>query len=552
LLGLAAGGCKNYYFANERWTAVMAERKPWMPVPPRNDALPPRGQDTTLARQLGRDLIADFAEERLQPWPRSHKTGATRRMAARLMLGQGVDTVLARLRTGTPQGVPGSTGPTNPHGDYDFGEIGLAFLLTAPHFEGRLPDSLQRRIAEVMIAEEGAAPTSRMPGTLGLLHDTENHVLMREVSRQLKWQYLARHRKAPGDSANWAEHTRQLRAILDDYRTTGPYEFNARPYMGYTLNALMILMEGSVQTALRSRARKLLDQYLWAFAHGQLQYRYAGPHRRRLNHARHTKASTHEALMMWRVWHRKDKGIPFTRAQIPHDAGHAIIALLCSYQPAPGVMRALRNQLPPYYLRWGHGPGTSASIYSRGEDWLLAAGGSFRGRLNQVVPQPLTLLTADSVAISDSLLQVPLPAHHLRVNYSGVYGRIAVVDRPFHWPKHRFPALRARNGWQLLELKPAAGLYAALYNTEAFAALVVLPYARAQALERFGDLVEANGRPNHPRGHLRLPKAYRLRYNVNACRSRWVITHINGRATERRMGRWPHWRKQALPLQEAR
>jgi hypothetical protein len=71
-------------------------------------------------------------------------------------------------------------------GDYDFTEAGLIsiLLLFADQPDLLYPDTAQH-IVDALVIDKGKAPRPHVPGSLGLVDETENHVLMTESSRYL-------------------------------------------------------------------------------------------------------------------------------------------------------------------------------------------------------------------------------------------------------------------------------------------------------------------------------------------------------------------------------
>lgn len=524
---LVLASCNPYYFRHRYW-ANTVECGAFQPsAPPPNFKRPPLPPDA-------HPLVHHWANKPLGDWPEHAKVREPRIIIARLLLGQNVDSTLAYLRTWRPHGKPGSTGPFNKHGDYDFTEINHAYLLSAPQLDGTLTDDFRQFIADSLIVENGPKPSLRMPGTAKLLYDTENHVLMKEGSRHLKLQWLAK-RNSAYDS-DYTTHAEILMGLLEEHLCTGSFEFNAVPYMGYTLSALFVLHNGTTHAGVKARAQALLDHLFLAFAYGVYADKHAGPFRRRAERGRRPELDTHPGLAVWRTLQAKYRAEAVTQ-RLARGADHqALIALVNSYVPGSAVWDAFENPALGY-ARLGHGPKSSPEIYTRGEGWLLAGGGSFRGRGHQVVPQPLLLLVQDTTRLKAQQLRVPLPEKNFKVNYTGVWKNLAVADQNWIIPA-RFTVVQTTGNWQLVELT-GNQVYAAVYNAEKLGVLVVLNGEASLARSGFAQLVE-----RHPslraQGAVSLPfRGDVIGYKVQARRSRWVIKHVNNQAPDRRFWRWP-------------
>ena len=129
----------------------------------------------------------------------------------------------------------------------------------------------------MLLTEDGDDFRSKAPRTLGIVNETENHILMTEGSRYLKNRWLQTHGNAApryDNAANGMEG--KLPAVLAEMKATGLFEFNSQPYIGYTITALLNF-EAFGAEPLRVAAREVLDTLNWSYALGSYRLRHFPP-----------------------------------------------------------------------------------------------------------------------------------------------------------------------------------------------------------------------------------------------------------------------------------
>ena len=227
-------------------------------------------------------IVGHWANHSLGDWKTAGKVGAPRALMGRFLLKRDLEAANAYLRKQIPWGRAGSKWARHKEGDYDFtmaGLIPILFLL-GDEPEVLYPET-RRHLLNVLLPLEGGDARSTVPRTLGLVRDTENHLLMTEGSRYLKNRWLALHGstlEAHDNAANGMEAW--MLNLIEELHEAGFYEFNSIPYEGYTLTALLNL-EAFGSDTIRSAARDLLDEHHWKYALGSLDYRRFPPFRRR-------------------------------------------------------------------------------------------------------------------------------------------------------------------------------------------------------------------------------------------------------------------------------
>lgn len=545
VLAAIAGGAALYgllrlggYFASAaRWRHV--------PLPAGSLTVPAARtidwRETSTQTQV---LVADWASQPLPDWQDEGKVTAPRVLMAKLALGVDLDAVNAYLQAQVPWGRSGSTWELHPEGDYDFTLAALtAILYLYGEDETRLAPETREHLLNVLLVEEGSNPRVSVPRTLGLVRDTENHLLMTEGARYLKNRWLALHGSTDprhDNDANGME--RWMLALLGELRTAGLYEFNSIPYMGYTLTALMNL-EAFGSEEVRAVAREILDRETWSYALGSLSFRRYAPFRRQIEKAGITSLEADYQTSLVRTW----MSLYPEGGQVPPPTGGLHIALwgaLLPYHPSDEAARWILAKPESYFVRIGHGFRASPEIYSGGPGYLLSAGGVHRGPRSMIVARPITLmLDGGSTRSGTSIKATELadvvhlagPGGDFRAwNNTGVYRDLAVAAGPVHVPATWRPDA-ADATWQVyvvsedlsiaIHSKPTMGLIAVFHEGNAVAVLdaVATENADPALLER----------------SFRWPGGPKISYNVYAPRNRWVIATENCEPLDRAFDSWP-------------
>ena len=212
------------------------------------------------------------------------KVESTRSILSRLLLKSDIDGSNQFLLESTPWGKPGSSYRLNKKGDYDFTEIMYAMILSEFAYDtSTLYPQTASHIAYKLIVEKPGRWESKTPRTLGIMQDTENHILMRNVSNFLRNQWVFEQdnsRKKYDNSANGCKTA--LKSHLEEMIKTGFYEFNSIPYAGYTFSALLILHKYSHDREIKTLCTNLLDQEFWKYSMSSSHFRFSAPFRRRL------------------------------------------------------------------------------------------------------------------------------------------------------------------------------------------------------------------------------------------------------------------------------
>ena len=124
----------------------------------------------------------------------SNKGQVSRILLAKLMIKQDIAKVNETILKLRVWGNCGSSWALNKNGDYDFS---LVILTTIFWKFGEQEDLIypetRDHLLNVLLSEEGNKFKYKTPKTMGLIMDTENHMLMTEGSRYLKNRWIRLH-----------------------------------------------------------------------------------------------------------------------------------------------------------------------------------------------------------------------------------------------------------------------------------------------------------------------------------------------------------------------
>lgn len=484
---------------------------------------------------LGGELLADWAAQPFPDWQEEGKVTAPRVLLAKLSLGQDLDAVNAYLQAQVPWGRSGSTWELHPEGDYDFTLAGLTVILW---LFGDRPDVLypatRTHLLETLLIEEGSDFRVSVPRSLGLVRDTENHLLMTEGSRYLKNRWLWLH-GSTDTRFNNVENGMEVRLLdlLGELQTAGLYEFNSIPYMGYTLTALMNL-EAFGSDAVRAAAREILDRENWAYALGSLEFRRFAPFRRQMRRADLTGLDVDYHTSMIRAWmsyHPEVVDVP----AITEGRHHALWAALLPYRLPDETARWILAKPSTYFVRIGHGPRSSPELYAGGPGYLLSAGGVHRGLRSMIVTRPITLMLDDGARDLSEVLHLAGPGGDFtQWNNTGVHRDFAVAAGPVRVPAAWQP-LASEGTWDVYA--PVAGIAVAVHSRAELG--VVALFQSDDADEVLAAVSAANPDAEILARSYRWPAGPALTYDVHASRHRWVIVAIDGKPVDRAFDGWP-------------
>ncbi len=488
-----------------------------------------------------RSLVEEWAARELPEWQEEGKVNAPRVILAKLALGVDIPEVNAYLQAARPWAGIGSTWSLRPRGDYDFSLPPLTAIL---YHYGDDPDRLYPETADhllnVLLNQEGARFITTVPGSLRLVAETENHILMTEGSRYLKNQWLVRHGSTDPIHDN---ATNGLREKLVDYiheiDRAGAYEFNSTPYMGYTLMALLTL-DAFADEPVAIAAREAIDRINFEYAVSSHTFRRYAPYRRQRSRAGRTDLTDHPHTSMMRTW----TNLGGETWPIENNEHQAVYAALMPYRlPDETLAIAARpaNRPHSWFIQIGRGPGASPEIYSSGDGFLLSAGGTGRPRLTQIVSRPITLFLDDGAEDLAELISIGGSGPYEAWNNTGVLERFAVGRSPLVVPEEMQPIVSG-DLWRVFVDAGGKVLIAAA-DTGSTATLYLEPTVETAdhdaAIDLLGRLEATISAVDLESGSIDLPDGRSVEFDLDADSDTWVISHIDGRPANRDVTLWP-------------
>ncbi len=525
------------YVGAARYTVVPVAPGPLCP-PPRNE--PPSAALPKLRTARGQASIE--AESRGSACEGKRGRAINIRAAiAKLYLGKDIEEVNQCLRAATPWKESGSTWFGHPSGDYDFDEIDfVALLYTFRDQPDRLYPETAKHIVDVLLIEDGAKPRPKVPRTLGLVTDTENHILMTEGTRYLRNQWRFE-RGDPGQRGNPAfdNTTNGLGAWLLDFlkgiEQEGFYEFNSIPYLSYAMRALLNLDAFASNTDISGTARYILDKANWQYALGSLDLRRCTPFRRQPYRADVTDLRDDEHTPLMQVWTGGDLA---TALGLRFRGREETLAEILPYRLPEAVRQWTLAKPSSYFVRFGHGPNASPELYSGGPSYLISAGGVARGWRSMIAARPTSLLLRDGAADLKQCFRLTGRGGWTAWNNTGVCDRFACANGEVHVPDGQQPQA-ASGAWTIYGTPGDAGLRIATYQGKGFALLALFPGCQQSADALAKSLVEANPNETDLGRIFHWPGVGTVEYNPDAPKGTWVISAIDGKPADRDYDRWP-------------
>ncbi|MBT3602869.1 MAG: hypothetical protein HOE48_24925 [Candidatus Latescibacteria bacterium] len=478
-------------------------------------------------------LLVHWAAREIGDWQKEGKVSIPRILIGKLATGVDVDSVNTYLQAQKVRGTVGSTGPFHKTGDYDFTLAGLSLLLYA---FGDQPDLLYPEtvdhIVDVLMTQEGGTPKIYTPRLLGFpLRDTENHILMTEGSRYLKNRWKALHGNSDPKYDNVANGLEAwLVAYLEGMARAGFHEYNSRPYIGYTLTALLNL-EAFTGEPVRVAARRVLDRANWEYAVGSLSLRRFSPFRRQARRSVDTDLDGDYHTGVMKAW----MGLAGVDDLYIRKGEHqALWVPLTSYRPSDAVVAWIQEKPAPYFVKVGHGHDGSPEIYSGGPGYLITAGGVADDWAKQCVARPTTLMLEDGVMDLTGLLRIVGADSSYRAwNNTGVYKNFAVSAGAVIVPEGWVPVAQ-NDMWRIFE---RSGHFIAVYSTDMLGMFCLLPAGEINDLLK--QLTEANGDGDVLQTRFQWPNGSTIVYDVRAPKDQWVLVSVDGKDVDRGFGVWP-------------
>jgi hypothetical protein len=465
----------------------------------------------------------------------SGKNDIPRILLAKLLLKQDIPKVNETIMKLKAWGNTGSSWALNKKGDYDFS---LTILTTILWFNGDNAELLypetKNYLLNTLLTEDGGKFRYTAPRTLGLVAETENHVLMTEGSRYLKNRWLMLHgdKDALYDNIQ-NEMEDKILTFLGTMKTNGLYEFNSLPYTGYTITALLNL-EAFASDKVKKEARDVLDYMNWCYALGSYQLKHYPPMRRRYDKAYVTELTTDYHSIFMKSW-LSFSPVDNYNKNIEKGSLHALIGCCMPYRPQDKVVEMEFYKGNGYFVKLGHGPDACPEIYAAGKHFLLSAGGANRGERSLIVARPITLFLDDTVENLSETIHLAGPGNdYLKWNNTGVYKNFACAAGPVFIPSSFIP-VATKDNWSVFVMKDSVSVI--VFSTGKLGLIAI--FEGIQTLGLLDEILKANPDNDKLQNQFQFPGGRKISYNVNAPLNKWVITSENDSLLDRYFDKWP-------------
>ena len=478
-------------------------------------------------------IVLHFAEKEIIRPTKKDQRGPERLLLAKLAAGTDVTFVNNYLLESVPWGNSGTSGSLNPKGDYDFTTVILAAILFKFQDDTTLlwPKTAQH-IAQTLLIEEGGKPHTKTPRTMRIMKDTENHILMTNISQYLKNQWLTEHGNKDETFDNKLNGLEEfLLENLEELQLTGQYEFNSKPYEGYTLSALLILQSYCTSPILKEKATETLNQMCWEYMQTSSDFRKSSPFRRRMSRNTNTSLTDNASSSIMKAWYLEHTQGVFEVNDIPHNHHQALSALVYDYRPPTEIWKENEEER---LILIGHGRGSSPEIYSRGGGFILCAGGFQRGEISQIVARPMVLMLDDGAQDMKDCFHIKGKHDYTKWNNTGVHHRLAVGSSPVHIPS-AYQAIDSLGNWRVYA--PSQEVTVITYS-EADFGIIYLPEEESKT--SLSKLSELN--PNPMSGIFRKSEDSEIQFNLNARKGNWVMESVDGQELSIKTDWWPRVR----------
>jgi hypothetical protein len=460
-----------------------------------------------------------------------------------------IEKVNAYIQTLDPWSVPKTTWKAYLF-SHEYDDFSITILTNILWKFGNTPSILYPKTKEHLLKKllkfEGQGFHHLHPGTFGWVSDTENHILMISGSKYLKnrWLFAEEGVLDPifDNVQNGLEE--ELIQYLESIEKDGLSEFNSRPYLGYTLTALLNLYDFGSEK-IKQAAKKVLDLINYSYILSSCDFKRFPPFMRQSRYSKETSLIHCAQSVYMKTWL---KFYDLSLLSHPHMHKHALIALHSSYELPKEVFAIAEKKFTNYFAKICHNR-TFPEIYfggktAFGEKFVLSAGGvsaPIYDFISEVVTRPITLLLEGSGTDLKDVFHLAEPAalespgaYAKKRNNTGVYENFACACCPVHVPSSAIK-VETLDDWTLFEAKP--GLFVAVYSKEDLGILAIFPQSSSQWI--LNSIIEMNPNASLLKNSFTFPGGKKISYETHSNNAKWVISHENEIPLQRDFSTWP-------------
>jgi len=478
------------------------------------------------------ESLGNYAKQDIHEW--SEKFDDTilnpRVIFAKLLMGVNPIYLNEAILKCRAWGTTGTSSQLNKKGDYDFSQIQWVNLLY--YFKDKpeivFPNTAQH-IIDALIIDNGSKPTLKAPNIWGLIRETENHILMKETSRYLKNQWLyEQNGLVKFNNAQNGMEAFLIKHLKTMYQT-GFFEFNANPYISYTLEALHILHSYTNNQEIQDLSAQVISAEHWQYALGSYQLKKYSPFRRRMNRSSITSLYEDRHGVLIRAELAKANQAILDESSLSCCFDRTITTLLSDYQIPLQVKTMIEGKPRAYWAKIGHGLKSSPEIYYGTKDYLISAGGLRFGQKSQISPRPSTLFLNDAALDIKDCFHVANKEKVNHWNNTGVYRQLMISQEPIYIP-NTYQEIGNIGNWQIFKPYNEKEIYICIFNISGVGILYI-------GDEYYEEVVKLNQDIKILKKRFVGLDNESIAYKLNS-KKRWLITSIKGQKQQRKVKKW--------------
>lgn len=274
-------------------------------------------------------------------------------------------------------------------GDYDFV---LQILLRIAYIDDQsgqklLTQAARDKMNHVLLSENGIVHHEKISvGGCMTVTDTENHILMTEVSRYLTNQLLFAEAKKLNQPAGLYDNSQNgfdqwMLNHLAEFLKNDFSEFNSRPYEGYTQITLNNLYDYSKNPQVKMMAQMVLDYSAAKFAIGSNGMRRSAPYRRQKDWLNYDDLVFYDTIVGRNFFLAGNYNyVGFVdsgrdAAVFTDEVYHATMAAAGGYRIPALILDTQIEKDHEYFQKIRH---SDVEIYHSSPSFMLTAGGRYR------------------------------------------------------------------------------------------------------------------------------------------------------------------------------
>ncbi len=274
-------------------------------------------------------------------------------------------------------------------GDYDFVAQSLLRIAYIDDQAGQklLSVPAREKLLHVLLYEKGIVHHEKISvGGCMTVTDTENHILMTEISRYLTNQLLFAEAKKLNQPADLYDNSKNgfdqwILNHLAEYLKKDFSEFNSRPYEGYTQITLNNLYDYARNPQVKMMAQMVLDYSSAKFAIGSNGMRRSAPYRRQKEWLNYDDLVHYDTVVVRNFFlagnHNYTGFADSNRSSdtFNDELYHALMAAAGSYRTPRLILDTQIEKEQEYFQKIRH---SDVEIYHSSPSFLLTAGGRYR------------------------------------------------------------------------------------------------------------------------------------------------------------------------------